>query len=566
LAMQGNRSRVLAWAMVLAALAPAVFPASEPAALAPAIAAINTKEFLAVVADLASDDFEGRSPGTPGEDRTVAYLVAKFKALGLKPGNPDGTFLQAVPMTAFKATPTASLRARNQTIAMRFPDDFVAYAPVRERHVSLKDSQLVFVGYGIRAPEYGWDDYKDVDVRGKTIVMLIGDPPVPDPIDPTRLDPKVFGGSAMTYYGRWTYKFEMARKLGAAAAIIVHETGPAAYPYSVVMTSWMGENFVLNDGKPVMDYPSIAAWMHLDKAHALFKAAGQDFDALKKAALSRDFHPVALGARVTLDMDNAWRDVDSRNVVGLLPGSDPKLKNEYVVYSAHWDHFGWNPKLPGSKHDQVFHGAHDNASGTAALIELARAFKALPLAPKRSILFVATTAEERGLLGARYYAQHPLYPLRSTLADLNIDGVNTYGATRDIEVVGLGKSTMDDVVRRQAARMDIKAEDDSHPERGGFFRADQLEFARVGVPSTFLRAGVQVIGKPEGYGERWIANYIDHDYHQVTDVMGPDWDVLGSRQDIELLLRIGYDVAQGASFPRWYANAEFKAVRDATFR
>lgn len=553
-------------ALAASALVSAIaLSSAAPADIAPAIAAIDVEKFLAEVGQLASDDFEGRAPGTPGEERTVAYLIAEFRKLGLKPGNPDGSYVQSVPMTAFKALPVASFSAGGQTIPLRFPEDFVSFSPERQKHVSLKDSDLVFVGYGIQAPEYGWDDYKGVDVRGKTILMLINDPPIPESADPAKLDPKMFGGNAMTYYGRWTYKYEIAHKLGAAAAIIVHETGPAAYPYSVVISSWVGENFVLNDGKPVIEFPQIATWVHLDKAHALFKAAGHDFDALKKSALSRDFRPVPLNAKVTFEIDNSWRDVDTRNVVALLPGSNPKLKDEYLVYSAHWDHFGWDPKLPGTRHDQIYHGARDNGSGTAALIELARAFKALPVAPKRSILFIATTAEERGLLGARYYAQHPLYPLRNTLANINIDGINTSGVTRDIGLTTSGKSTVDEIVRASAKQMNILVHDDPHPERGSFFRADHLEFARVGVPVAYTGAGLDVVGKPEGYGDQLVTNYIAHDYHQVTDVVRPDWDTQGTRQHIELLLRVGYDIAQGASFPQWYPDAEFKAVRDASF-
>jgi Zn-dependent M28 family amino/carboxypeptidase len=556
---------VILTALAAGALLPlAVATAAQPDPLAPAVKAMDMKAFMAEVTQLASDDFEGRSPGTPGEERTVAYLAAEFKKLGLKPGNPDGSYLQSVPMTAFQAAPAAHFSIGGKQIPLRFPDDFVAFSPVRAQHVSVKESELVFVGYGIQAPEYGWDDYKGVDVRGKTIVMLINDPPIPDPTDPTKLDPKMFGGTAMTYYGRWTYKFEIAHKLGAKAAIIVHETGPAAYPYSVVISSWKGENFTLNDGKPVIDYPSIASWIHLDRALELFKAAGQDFDALKKAALSRDFHPVPLKATVSYEIDNSLRDINSRNVVGLLPGSDPKLKDEYLVYSAHWDHFGWDPKLHGTKHEQVFHGAHDNASGTAGLIELARAFKALPVAPSRSILFVATTAEERGLLGARYYAQHPLYPLAKTLADINLDGLNYIGATRDIELTSSGKSTVDEIVRAHAKEMNIEVRNDSHPERGSFFRADQLEFGRVGVPVAYLGAGKQVIGKPEGYGDQITTNYIAHDYHQVTDVINAGWVTPGTAQQLELLLRTGYDIAQGSNWPQWYTGAEFKAARDAT--
>jgi len=536
--------------------------AGAASGLGAAIAAIDPQRFLASVQQLASDDFEGRSPGTEGEERTVGWLEEQFRAAGLAPGNPDGSYLQRVPMTAFQARPQASFSAGGQALPLRFPEDFIAFAPVRQAQVSLRDSPIVFVGYGVQAPEYGWDDYKDVDVRGKTLLMLINDPPVPDRAHPGRLDPKTFGGVAMTYYGRWTYKYEIARKLGAAAAIIVHEEAPAAYPWSVVVNSWKGENFVIDDGTPMVEYPEIASWVSLQSARALLAACGLDFGRLKQAALSRGFRPVELPATVTFEVENAWREVESRNVVGLLPGADPQRRDETVVYSAHWDHFGWDPHLPGGKHDQIFHGALDNGTGTAALLELARAFRALPAPPRRSVLFLATTAEERGLLGALYYARHPLRPIGRTVADLNMDGISVYGATRDMELVSSGKSTLDELVRAQAQRMGVRVVNDSHPERGSFFRADHLEFARVGVPVAYLGAGREVIGKPRGYGERLRNEFIAHDYHQVTDVVKPFWDLSGARQEIELLLRVGYQLAQGAPAPRWLPTAEFRAARE----
>ena len=554
--------RRIADALILVLLAVALAPAGARtagrAARAHAVAAIDTHQFLANVEKLASDDFEGRSPGTPGEQRTVAWLQQQYRALGLKPAGGAGSYLQRVPMTAFQAQPRASFEAGGQQIALRFPDDFVAFAPVRQAHLSLRDSPLVFVGYGVQAPEYGWDDYKGVDVRGKTIVMLINDPPVPDAAHPGELDPKVFGGKRMTYYGRWTYKFEVARRLGAAAAIIIHEAAPAAYPYSVVISSWKGENFVIDDGGPVREYPDIASWISLESARALLAACGQDYERLKQAALSRDFHPVELGARVSYEIDNSWHDARSHNVVGVLPGSDPKLRNEYVVYSAHWDHFGWDPRLPGTKHEQVYHGAYDNGTGTAALLELARAFRALPRAPARTILFVATTAEERGLLGARYYARHPLRPIDRTVVDINMDGISAYGATRDMQLISSGKSTVDDIVRRQATGMGITVVDDVHPERGSVFRADQHEFARVGVPVAYLGEGLDVVGQPAGYGEMRRNEFISHDYHQVTDVVKPHWALGGFTQEIELLLRVGNDIAGGAQWPQWLPDSEFQ--------
>lgn len=552
-------------ALALAALAtltlqtPPSLAAGEGASgLTRGIAAIDTHRFLHDIAVLSSDDFEGRSPGTPGEKRSIAYIEEQFKAIGLAPGNPGGGYLQTVPMTGITSHPQASISVAGKTLTLHAPEDFVAFSAERKQRIEIPSSQIVFVGYGVIAPEYHWDDYKGLDVRGKTLVMLINDPPVPDPSDPRKLDPKVFGGNAMTYYGRWTYKYEIAAKLGAAAAIIVHETGPAAYPYSVVVNSWGGENFVLTSSKPSANYPTVASWITLGKAKELFADAGLDFEAMKKAAISRNFHPVVMNARVHFSVENRWRDIESHNVVGALAGSDPKLKQQFVIYSAHWDHFGWNPKLPGSKHDQIFHGAHDNASGVAALLELAHSFKALSHPPSRSVLFIATTGEERGLLGALYYATHPLHPLRDTVANINMDGIQSWGRTRDIELVSSGKSTIDGTVEHQAAKMEMRVEPDQHPERGSVYRADQLEFARAGVPVVFLGGGLDVIGKPAGYGERMTQDYIAHHYHQVTDTIDPRWDLAGSAQQIELLFRIGYALADSSIWPHWNADSEFQ--------
>jgi Zn-dependent M28 family amino/carboxypeptidase len=527
-----------------------------------AVAAIDAGDFLHQIEVLSSDDFEGRAPGTHGEALTVSYLQQQFRAIGLEPGNPTGSYTQPVPMTGFTAQPRASITIGGRHIEWHAPDDFVAFSAIRKPRVEIASSDLVFVGYGVIAPEYRWNDYKGVDVRGKTLVMLINDPPVPDPRDASKLDATMFGGKAMTYYGRWTYKYEIAAQLGAAAAIIVHETGPAAYPYSVVVNSWGHENFVLGGEAAGQSYPTVAAWATEQRARELFEAAGLDFQAMKRAAVSRDFRPVALGARVHFVLDNSWHDVESHNVLARLVGSDPRLKHQYVIYSAHWDHFGWNPKLPGGKHQQIFHGARDNGSGVAGLLELARAYKALPEPPKRSILFIATTGEERGLLGARYYARHPLYPLRDTVADINLDGIATWGRTRDIELVSAGKSNIDQTVGDQARRLKLVVEPDQHPERGSIYRADQLEFARVGVPVVFTHEGLDVIGKPAGFGEQKERDYIANHYHQVTDTVDPQWDLSGAVQQIELLFRIGHALAQTVAYPQWNPDSEFRAVRE----
>lgn len=549
--------------LALSLCLPALGFAADDAVPPKALKAISASAFVANIARLSSDDFEGRGPGTPGEARTVAFLQAQFRKLGLKPGNPNGSFVQDVPTVATLSRPQFSYRIGGRTVALNYPDDYVAHASQPVPELQIDDSELVFVGYGIVAPEYGWDDYKGVDVRGKTIVMLINDPPIPDPADPAKRDPAMFKGDAMTYYGRWTYKYEIAAKLGAAAAIIVHETKPAAYPYDVVRNGGTGEQFDLKMDGPNPSFPPVPGWIRLEPAKAMFAAAGQDFDQLKQAALSRDFRPVSLGGSATIHIDTTVRELTSHNVVALIPGSDPTLKNELVVYSAHWDHFGFDPSLPGPKTKQVFHGALDNASGTAALIELARAYKALPKAPKRSVLFLATTLEERGLLGARYYAQHPLYPLGRTLADINIDNMNGWGRTAQIENVTSGHSSLDGLLAKHAATQGRTTEGDTRPEAGSFFRADHVEFAKVGVPALYTKSRSKYRDQPEGYAKEKLDAYVAHDYHQVNDVLRADLRFDGAIEDIGLLFMVGQDVANGATRPQWNAGSEFKAARDA---
>jgi Zn-dependent M28 family amino/carboxypeptidase len=507
---------------------------------------------------LASDEFGGRLPGTRGEELTVAYISDQFKALGLRPGNPDGSYVQAVPLVGFTGKPAATLQAGGSTMALKFPDDFVAFATHRQVDVAVENSDLVFVGYGVIAPEYGWDDYKGMDVRGKTLVMLINDPQIPDPKNPAALDAKMFKGKAMTYYGRWTYKYEIAAKLGAAAAIIVHETETARYPYEVVANSWSRENFSIRSDGPNPDFPKVASWIHVDRAKQLFAASGYDFDKLKQSALSRNFKPVALPAKANFRIQNSWREVASRNVVARIEGSDPKLKGEFVVYTAHWDHFGTDPSRPGtSPRDKIFHGAIDNASGISALLSLAKAFSKLAAPPKRSILFIATTAEEQGLLGAKYYAEHPLYPLSRTLANINIDGINAWGRTRDVSIVGSGNSTLDDMLADLAATQGRSVKDDPFPENGGFFRSDQFEFAKQGVPVMYMRSGNDFIGKPAGFGDEVEKQFIANDYHKPSDDIRADWDFSGAVEDARLLFLFGYRVAQSQAYPQWKPGAEF---------
>lgn len=525
---------------------------------------LSSASILNRVKVLASDDFEGRAPASPGEEKTVRYLVDEFKKSGLAPGNPNGTYLQNVPMIGITSQPTATFTAGGQTFKPTHLIDYVALSKRVTPRVDVNLSEMVFVGYGIVAPEFDWDDYKGIDVRGKTVVMLINDPPVMDPAN-GQLDPKVFGGKAMTYYGRWTYKYEIASAKGAAACLIVHETGPAGYPFAVVAGSWGRENFDLRTPDSNASRVAVEAWLTLDFTKELFRAAGQDFAALKAAAATRDFKPVTFTAQASFAVANATRDVGSKNVVALLPGSDPKRRHEYIVYSAHWDHLGRDPKLTG---DQIYNGAHDNASGTALLLEIAQAFVALPAAdkPARSILFISVTGEEKGLLGSQFYGRFPLYPLSKTLANINIDGANAHGATSDIVVVGNGASSIDDlgvIVAEEQGRM---VRPDPASEKGGYYRSDHFEFAKVGVPAYYAKSGRAYIGQPADYGQKIDDIYTANDYHKVSDEVRPDWTFEGAAQDGAFLLEIGRRIANDSHWPEWKAGNEFKARREQMLR
>ncbi len=541
-----------------------LFAADKPEEkLKPALDVITPDALLAHIKTLASDEFEGRSPGTKGEELSIKYISDQFRSIGLKPGNPDGSYFQEVPLAGIKSEPKMVLAvAGKQPVELKYPDDFVASSAWLQPEIKVDNSDLVFVGYGVVAPEYGWDDYKGVDVRGKTILMLINDPAVPDPKDPSKLDEKMFKGKAMTYYGRWTYKYEIAAQKGAAAAIIIHETEPAAYPWQVVRSSWAKENFELDNPNKNMDAVLARSWITLDVAKKLFADCGQDFDALKKSAITKDFRPVALNAKANIEIKQALRSFKSHNVIGEFEGADPKLKDEYIIYTAHWDHLGHHPELQG---DQIFNGAVDNASGDAAVIALASAFPKAGSPPRRSILFMCTTAEEAGLLGAKWYAEHPLYPLEKTLADINIDSMNVWGKARDIEDVSYGFSTMDDALAAAAQRQGRKAIPNSRPEKGAIYRADNFEFSKAGVPSLYIGKGEHLMSRPEN-GPLRSDEFDLKDYHQVTDEVHADWDLSGAVQDVDLLFEVGYQIANADKFPEWKPGVEFKAKRDAMLK
>jgi Zn-dependent M28 family amino/carboxypeptidase len=464
-----------------------------------------------------------------------------------------------VPLIGFRSQATAAFDLKNQRMELAVPDDAVVVSRQGLADVTVAKSAMEFVGYGVVAPEYNWDDFKGVDVRGKTIVMLIGDPPVPDPANPAALDAKVFKGQALTYYGRWTYKLEMAAKKGAAAAVIVHETGPAGYAFDVVKSSWARENLGIDAPDEPSRHAAVDAWITLDRAKALFSACGLDYDALKARAATRAFKPVPLAATASFTVKNTLRSFSSQNVIGRLEGRDPALKHEYVMYTAHWDGFGVNPALSG---DQIFNGALDNASGMATMLAMAEAFTRLEDGTKRSILFMAPTAEESTMLGARFYATHPLWPLDATLADINMDIMNFWGRTKAMVSIGYGMSTLEDLLVTEAARQGRIVLPDPEAEKGYFYRSDHLELAKQGVPAMhFLHPGAEYRDRPAGYGQQMRDRYTAEDYHKVTDEVQADWDLGGAVEDAQLLFGVGLTVAQGTAYPEWKPGTEFRGIR-----
>ncbi|HTO05218.1 MAG TPA: M28 family peptidase [Opitutus sp.] len=529
-----------------------------------AMAAISSESILARTKILSSDEFEGRSPGSAGEEKTVEYLINEFKKTGLQPGNPDGTYVQEVPLVGITSNVDATFHAGRETITFQPMTEFTASSPRLTEQVAVNASDIVFVGYGVVAPEYHWDDYKGMDVRGKTLLMLVNDPPVIDPAT-RQLDPEVFKGNAMTYYGRWTYKYDIAAKKGAAAVLVIHETGPAGYPFAVLGTGWGREGFDLVTPDRNQSRAAVEGWVTASALQRLLTASGQDFETLKAAAVQRDFKPVALGAKATFAVENSFREVASKNVLAKLQGSDPAHRDEYLVYTAHWDHLGRDPRLKG---DQIYNGAADNAAGIAVLLELAEAFVELPPKerPKRSILFLAVTAEEKGLLGSRYYAQNPLYPLNQTLASINMDGANQFGPTRDMTTIGFGASTIDDIGVAVAASQGREMKPEIHPEHGYYYRSDHFEFAKVGVPAYYPKSGALFIGQPADFGEKLIQDYLANRYHKVGDEVQPNWTFEGAAQDTEFLLKVGLEIANSPHWPQWREGNEFKARRDAMMK
>ncbi|NOZ42388.1 MAG: M28 family peptidase [Alphaproteobacteria bacterium] len=518
--------------------------------------AISATRLAQNIKILASDKFEGRAPGTPGEVKTINFLKQQFQKLGLKPGNGDSYF-QGVKMVGITASPDAVMKITvgNAVTSLKYGPQFMAWTErVRDR-VSVADSPMVFVGYGIVAPEYNWNDYKGLDVRGKTVVVMVNDPGF------ATKNPKLFTGNAMTYYGRWTYKYEEAARQGAAAVIIIHETKPAAYPWAVVQGSWTGPQFSLESADGNMSQVKVESWIPGKIMAKIFAAAGLDYAKLTAQAATRDFKAVPLKATMSVALKNTIRHVVSNNVVAVMPGTDEA--DQYIIYMAHWDHLGRNRALKG---DQIYNGAADNASGVAGLIELANAFLTGREKPRRSIMFLSVTAEEQGLLGSEYYARHPLVPLDKTVAAINMDTLNTYGKTSDVTIVGYGNSELDDYVNAAARMQKRTVNPDPEPEKGSFYRSDHFSLAKHGVPALYFKSGVDNIK----HGRKWmlakIADYTTNRYHKPTDEYSANWNLSGAVEDLQLMYVVGLKLSEESSFPNWRKGNEFRAKRDAMMK
>ena len=529
--------------------------ACRPAGEVPASAldAITADGLAAHIQVLASDEFEGRAPATPGEEKTINYLAAEFQRLGLQPGNGDSYF-QPFPVVSLTSTPSAGLRVgegRNET-SYQFGSEFVAWTRRVVPESGITDSELIFVGYGTVAPEYGWNDYEGLDVRGKTVVMLVNDPGF------ATKDPALFNGNAMTYYGRWTYKYEEAARQGASGVFIVHETEPAAYPWAVVENGFTGPQFGLVAEDNNMSRAAVEGWVTVETARSIFERAGLDYDAQKEAASHPGFEAVPLNLRASVGLENTIARSSTNNVLAVLPGRS--RADEYVVYMGHWDHFGRDTTLEG---DQIYNGARDNATGTAALLELAKAFASIDPKPSRSILFLAVGGEEQGLLGSAYYAAEPVFPPEKTVAAINIDAMNVWGRTTDIMVVGYGNSELDDYAVEAAQAEGRVIRPDPEVEKGFFYRSDHFSFAKIGVPAFYADPGIDNIEHGEAWGIEQREEYTAERYHKVTDEFSPAWDLSGAAADLRLLVRMGYRLANEFTFPNWRDGTEFKATRDS---
>ncbi|MCA9214815.1 MAG: M28 family peptidase [Planctomycetales bacterium] len=533
------------------ALAPQVLADRVPDELASASTAINDAGLRAHIQFLADDLLEGRGPGSRGDRLAQQYIATQLASLGVKPAAPNGTWFQPVPLVGFQSYPPESiaLKSGGQTLNLARSDDYIFTSGRPANSVAVENAELVFVGYGMIAPEFQWNDYKDVDVKGKVVVVMNNDPSD---------SPDLFAGKRRLYYGRWDYKYATAAEQGAVGAIIIHTTESAGYPYQVVQTSWSGEEFQLKaSGDPPME---LRGWFSEDASKRVFEFSGHDLDELRAAAEKRDFRPVALGTTLSLAMKCEQREISTANVLGAIEGSDETLKNEFVIFMAHHDHIGLAAERDG-RGDNIYNGAVDNASGSSALLTIARAVSQMKPRPKRSIMFAAVGAEEQGLLGSLHFANDPPVPAGYLAAVVNIDGLNILGKTHDVNVIGLGKSSMDTLVQTVADWQGRIVTPDLFPDRGYYYRSDQFSLAKIGVPGVYLHSGIQVLGKPDGWGKRQLEDWVLTKYHQTSDEYDPSWNLDGAVQDVQLLFMTGILAADADELPTWTVGDEFEAAR-----
>lgn len=497
---------------------------------------------------LSSDELGGREPASEGDKMTATYLVNEFKKLGLKPGNGD-SYLQQVDLLAINSTVSQGLTIGDMEFTNT--ENYVATTRNKEKIMSLKNSELVFVGYGINAPEFEWNDYQGLDVTGKTVVILVNDPGY------ATQDPEVFSGKTMTYYGRWTYKYEEAGRQGAKGAIIIHETEPASYGWSVIKNGWTGTQFHLprneNSG-PVVD---VELWIDVNKTQELFAKAGLDFQKEKLRAQTKGFTPVSLAMNASVEVTSEFSQSTSNNVVAVLTGSEKT--DEHIIYMAHIDHLGTDTSLEG---DQIYNGAHDNASGTAGIIEIARAYSSLDKSPRRSITFIGAAAEEQGTLGSKYYADNPTVPLSKVVGLINMDSINITGRKKDVSVKGNGKSELEEVLAKAAALQNRTLTPEAHPERGYYFRSDHFSLAKKGVPGLSVGGGTVALNETEEAINRLIGERISRCYHQLCDEYAEDWGWDGAKEDLQLYYATGYLLSTSDQWPNWYQGTEFRLLRD----
>lgn len=527
--------------------------AVEPAKAATAL--VGT-EFNSAYKDylktLASDEFQGRMPATPGEEKTINYISEQFKRIGLKGINGD-SYLQPVSLVRIDPKEVSGLKLSGDKLnaELKYKEQMMAWTTQVTEQVEVKDSELVFVGYGIVAPEYDWNDYEGLDVKGKTVVMFVNDPGF------ATKDPNLFTGNAMTYYGRWTYKFEEAARQGAAMALIIHETEPASYGWQVIAGGSPTKFDLINPNKN-MDRSKVEGWLTTESAQQLFAAMGTDIETMRQKALSKDFAPVPMGVKASVSVKNNISELTSNNVMGYIEGSEKP--DEVVLYMGHWDHLGVdfsNPK------DKVFNGAQDNASGTAAVIALAEHFAKGPK-PKRSVAFLAVTAEERGLLGSAWYAAHPVFPLNKTVAGINMDVMNVYGPMKDMVVVGHNNSELENLLTKYTEQQGRYVAPEPSPEHGSFYRSDHFNLAKVGVPMLYAKGGIDSFEHGKEWGAAQKNQYNVCCYHKAADEFNENWDLRGVQQDMNVFYQIGDELANSDQWPNWFEGREFRAIRDAS--